>query len=105
MIDIGITLKKTGLPVSYKAFLKPIGAPFLTYIGSGQERFEADNKVYHRKNTYQVQLYFKDKDPALEDNLENTLIADEWMIADKSPDTSLDSQDINVIYYEVWRIR
>lgn len=98
------TLKKTGMPATYKAFLKPQTAPFVTYIGAGQEQFEADNKTMFRRNLFEVQLYFTKKMPEVEEQLEDVLIDDGWIIADKSADTPLDSQDINVIYYTVFYV-
>lgn len=98
------TLQRTGLPATYKAFKKPQSAPFLTYIGAGQTQFEADNMTYFRKNMYEVQYYFTNKSVATEEALENILIRDGWIIADKSADTTLDSQDINVIYYTVYKL-
>lgn len=93
------TLKKTGLPCAYSHFKKPKKPPYLVYIGSGQNNSKADNTLYWRENTYQVEYYFTEKDEAKENQIEQILLDDGW-IFEKSDDQYLQDDEVFLIYYD-----
>ena len=92
------TLKKTGLPCAYSNFKKPKKPPYIVYIGSGQNAFAADNTMYWRENTYQVEYYFTQKNEQKEYEIEQTLIDNGWLF-DKSEDIYLEEDNVFLIYY------
>lgn len=96
------TLQKTGLPVAYSHFKKEQTFPYLVYIGSGQEQFKADNEIYEKENTYQVEFYYKQKNEVVEGSIEAVLEADNYFY-EKSEDSYLDDQDCFLIYYDVYK--
>ena len=95
-------LLETGLPVAYGFFDNDQEPPFLVYLGDGQEQFSADNQLYTKANTYQVEFYFTDKNEPAEEAIEDTLEANGYFYM-KSADNYINEQNIFVIYYNVWR--
>lgn len=100
MANVYETIKKTGLPCAYSHFREPAEPPFLVYLGSGQNNLLADNTLYWRENTYQVEYYFKEKDEVMEALIEDTILADGYRFT-KSEDTYIEDEDVFVIYYYV----
>ena len=97
------TLQKTGLPCAYSHFRgesTPKAPPYIVYLGSGQNRGLADDTVYWRENTYQVEYYFKEKNEELENAVEDVLLQDGY-IFQKSEDVFIDDEGVFVIYYDV----
>lgn len=94
------TLQKTKLPCAYSHFLKPQEPPYLVYIGNGQDNLPADNTLYWRENTYQVEYYFKKKDEAAEQAIEDILLADGY-IFEKSEDLYIEEEGLFLIYYYI----
>lgn len=92
------TLESTGLPCVYSHFKTKQKPPYLVYIGSGQDTFDADNTIYWRRNTYQVEYYFTEKDEANETAIEEALLAGGFKFT-KSEDVYIESEDVQVIYY------
>lgn len=92
------TLQSTGLPCAYSHFKTKHDPPYLIYIGSGQDTFDADNTIYWRRNTYQVEYYFTEKDEANETAIEEALLAGGFKFT-KSEDVYIESEDVQVIYY------
>ena len=93
-------LQSTGLQCAYSHFRKPVEPPYIVYIGSGQNTFEADNTHYHRRNTYQVEYYFTQKDEDAEADIEDALL-DNGYRYEKSEDVYIEDEDIFVLYYYV----
>lgn len=93
-------LKTIGLPVAYGFFRSEQEPPYLVYIGAGQETFAADDTYYHRRNGYQIEYYFKDKNEANEKQIEDTLLSAGYLY-DKSDDSYIESEGVFVIYYTV----
>lgn len=89
-----------GIDAAYSHFANGHRYPHLTYIGSGQVHLEADGTAYWKGNTYQVELYYKKKDPALEDAIEAAFLAGGWNYT-KSEDAYLEDERIFLIYYEL----
>ena len=96
------TLKKTGLPCAYSHFKKngPKAPPFIVYLGSGQDNMKADDTLYWRENTYQVEYYYTEKNEEQENAIEEVLLSDGYLF-EKSEDTYLDDEDVFLIYYYV----
>lgn len=94
------TLSNTGLPVSYSHFKDEPSPPYIVYIGNGQNTFSADNTWTFRKNQYQVEYYFTEKNEAIEESIEQVLLEDGFNYV-KSEDVYIDSEDIFVIYYTI----
>lgn len=95
-------LEATGIPAAFGFFDEEQTPPYLVYIGDGQEQLRADNTVYSKKNSYQVEYYFTKKDEAAEDALEQTLL-DGGFLYEKASDVFDESESVWVIYYYVWR--
>lgn len=93
-------LQDTKLPARYSHFTNPQEPPFLTYRGDGQNIFDADDRIYWKENEYLIEYYFKEKDPALEESIENALIT-AGIRYEKSEDTWIEGEGIYVIYYYV----
>jgi hypothetical protein len=70
------------------------------YIGNGQDTLPADNTLYWRENTYQLEYYFKEKDEAKEKAIEDILLADGY-IFEKSEDLYLEDEGLFLIYYYI----
>jgi len=100
MSAIFTTLQKTKLPCAYSHFSKPQEAPYIVYIGNGQDTLPADNTLYWRENTYQLEYYFKEKDEAKEKAIEDILLADGY-IFEKSEDLYLEDEGLFLIYYYI----
>ena len=94
------TLQSTHLPCAYSHFKKKQEPPYIVYIGSGQDIFDADNTHYYRNNTYQVEYYFTTKNESNEAVIENALL-DNGYLYDKSEDVYIESEDVFVIYYYI----
>lgn len=94
------TLKSTGIPSAYARFKDKQQPPFIVYIGAGQNNMEADNTLYWRENTYQVEYYFATKNEENEDAIEEALLRDGYLF-EKSEDVPIEDEDIFVIYYDV----
>jgi hypothetical protein len=92
------TLQSTGLPCAYSHFRTPQEPPYIVYIGTGQNVFEADNTHYHRYNQYQVEYYFTTKNESNEAAIEDALLGAGYNYT-KSEDVFIESQDVFVIFY------
>ncbi len=91
------------IPVAYSHFRgsnAPDGPPYLVYIGNGQDQFDADNTHYWKRNRYQLEYYFTNKDEEQEEAIEQLLL-DNGLLYDKSEDVYIEEQGVFVIYYYV----
>lgn len=93
-------LQGTGLPVRYSHFQNPQEPPFIVYLGNGQETMGADDTVYWKRNQYQIEYYFTEKDPTQEAAIEAAL-TDAGLYYEKSPDAWISGEGLFVIYYYV----
>nr|DAX89283.1 MAG TPA: tail completion protein [Caudoviricetes sp.] len=92
-------LKQLNIPVAYQSFKQSQRLPYIIFVQSGSNNFGADCKVYHKDNKYNIELYFEDKDFALEEKLEDLLDENDiyWT---KSADIRIESENMTeVIYY------
>ena len=97
-MSIMSVLKSTGLPCAYSHFKRKAEPPFIAYIQSGQNQFDADDTRYWHRNTYQVEYYFKIKDSAAEAAIESALLAGGYKFT-RSEDVYLEDEDVFVAYY------
>lgn len=93
-------LQSTGLPCAYSHFKTKQDPPYVVYIGGGQDTMEADNTIYWRENTYQVEYYFATKNEANETAIEDALL-DAGYIYTKTEDIYIEEQGVFVIYYQI----
>lgn len=73
LIELKNILEATGMPVAYSHFNEVTKPPFITYLTPYTTNFTADNKVYHKVPSGQVELYTAKKDLTAEALLENVL--------------------------------
>lgn len=99
MVNLLNILKSTGLKVAYNNFKTPPSLPYLVYLFTDSDNVGADNKVYKKRNNYQVELYSKLKDMALEKLVEDAL--DENDIFYDKTETYIDSEGLYQILYEI----
>ena len=93
-------LATLGYPIAYGFHSKKQDPPFLCIIGAGQEPFSADNTYYTRQDKWQIEYYFKDKNPEIEATIEQLLL-DNGYLYDKSEDVYLEDEDVFLIYYDI----
>lgn len=93
-------LQSTGLPCAYSHFKTPQDPPYVVYIGSGQDIMEADNTIYWKENTYQVEYYFVTKNEANESAIEDALLSAGYIYT-KTEDIYIEEQGVFVIYYQI----
>lgn len=93
-------LETTKLPVRYSHFTNPADPPFLAYLGAGQNQFDADDTIYWKENEYQIEYYYTQKDPDMEETIEDALLANGFRYT-KSDDTWLETEGVFLIYYYV----
>lgn len=95
--------QNTGLPCVYSHFKEstaPNSPPYIAYIGAGQDTFDADNTHYYRRNRYQIEYYFAEKNEANEAAIEDVLL-EAGCLYDKSEDVFIEGQGVFVIYYHI----
>jgi len=92
-------LKSTGLPVAYHHFTSPPSPPYIVYLFAYSSNFGADNKVHSQADNYQVELYTKTKDPAVEALIEGLFDANEiyW----EKTETYIESEGLYQVLYEI----
>ena len=94
------TLQSTGLPCAYSHFKKRQIPPYIVYIGNGQDVLEAEDTLYWRENSYQIEYYFKEKNETNEAGIEDALLEAGYNFS-KSEDVYIEDQDVFVIYYYI----
>ena len=99
-IPINTILEEVGIPVAYGVFREKTPLPYIVWLGGGQEHFSADNTYYTREDNYQIELYFKLKDPVIEAQLEQILL-DNGLHYEKSEDVYTDDEGVFLVYYNV----
>lgn len=99
-IPIDAILEEVGIPVTYGLFREKTELPYIVWIGGGQEHFSADNTYYFREDNYQIELYFRLKNPEIEAAVEQLLL-DNGLYYEKSEDVYIDEEDVFVTYYNI----
>ena len=96
-------LQTIGIPAAYSHFRGdevPEKPPYIVYIGDGQDIFDADNTYYYRRNRYQIEYYFTEKNEAIETAIEDILLGNGYLY-EKSEDVYIEGEGVFVIYYTV----
>lgn len=87
--------------VTYRAW--PVGKapklPFICYLATDTQNFDADNRVYHVLQEVAVELYTAKKDPVSESLVEDKF-AEAGIVWDKD-ETYLDDEDCYEIIYSI----
>ncbi len=93
-------LRKTGLPVAYDHFAEGESPdpPFIVFLFPGSSNMFADDKVYHKINQLNVELYTARKAPETEDALEGVL-SDHEIPWEKS-ETWIPSEQMYEVLYQ-----
>lgn len=100
MDELKTAFEQLNIPFVYSHFQKPVAPPYIAYIGAGQEDFGADNTWYHRRNRYQLEYYFKVKNEATEEQIEQILLSHGYNYT-KSEDVFNESENVFLIYYDI----
>lgn len=98
LTELKTKLETTQLPVAYSFFREPQDPPFLVYLMSYTNNFQADDKVYRVRPRYQVELYTEIKDPDLEETVEAALDGLNW----NKTETYLDGEELFQIIYTIF---
>lgn len=93
-------LEQMGLPFAYSHFAKPQDPPYIVYIGNGQDTFGADDTWHYKRNRYQIEYYFTQKNEANEEAIESVLLANGYNY-EKSEDAFIEDEGVFVIYYQI----
>jgi hypothetical protein len=87
--------------VAYRAF--PVGKapklPFICYLATSTDNFDADNSVYHVLQGVDIELYIKDKSEATEQLIEAKL--NEINLVWNKYEEWLDSEECYEIVYSI----
>ncbi|MGH1326593.1 hypothetical protein [Bacillus pretiosus] len=103
LIELKKILDATGYPVAYSHFTatpgKPVPQPpYICFIADGSANLMADNKVYHKINDLNIELYTVRKDLVAEEKLEKVL--DDHEIPYDSFGTFIESEKMYQKIYE-----
>ena len=93
-------LAQMGLPFAYSHFKQPQAPPYIVYIGNGQDTFGADDTWHYKRNRYQIEYDFTEKNEANEEAIENVLLANGYNY-EKSEDAFIEDEGVFVIYYQI----
>lgn len=93
-------LETLGRPVAWGYHSRPRELPYFCILGSGQDQKIADNTYYTRQDRYQVEYYFKKKQPEFEAQIEDLLLENGYRYT-KTEDIYIEDQDVFVIYYDI----
>lgn len=88
------------VPSSFSHFNEPIAPPFITWISSSTDNFNADNSVYHKVENLTVELYTRGDTLEQEKKLES-YFEENGILWDKSSQTWIDDDKVMMSIYEV----
>lgn len=97
--ELATLLEATGYPVAYSHFGEAQLPPFIVYLVAYSPNFIADNRVYKKIDSVQIELYTYQKDLVAESTLESIL--DENDIPYESTETFIESEKLFQKIYEV----
>lgn len=97
--ELNALLQSTGLPVAYRAFPadQAPDLPFLCYLCTSSNNFDADDRVYFPVQQVDVELYTATKRPDLEQKVEAALSGLCW----EKSEEYLDDERCYEIIYEI----
>lgn len=93
-------LKPLGKPVGYFVNPEPGIVPFIVYYGTGSRNFKADDVVYDKEAHWNIELYVRKKDVALEEQLEDLLDAAR-IVWEKGYEVYIDTEKVFMIPYYI----
>lgn len=104
LVEFVTALKLLGLPVAFSHFesddnTPPPNLPFITYLTPSTANFMADNKVYHKVDNVDIELYTAKKDLVAEKLIEDMLDALE--LPYDASQSWIDSENVFQKLYEV----
>lgn len=86
-----------GFQYAYGLFKNPVEPPHLIAICRDTDNFMADNKVYSKDVTIQLDYTYIDKDVEMQDKIENEILGDiAW---NKTEETYLSDEDVWQVSY------
>ena len=94
-------LQTLNIPCAYSHFKDenaPKHPPYIVYLGAGQDDTAADNEYIYKRNRYQVEYYFTEKNEEQENAIEK-LFVDNGYLYEKSEDVYIEDEGVFVIYY------
>ncbi|QWU46368.1 hypothetical protein [Bacillus sp. NP247] len=93
-------LEATGYSVAYSHFTAPVPKPpYICFLVDGSANLMADNKVYHKINDLNIELYTTRKDSVAESKLEQVL-DDHEIPYDSSFEGIIETEKIYQKFYE-----
>lgn len=100
MYEIVKILNEIGLPFAYDHFAegespKP---PFICYLAPESDNFSADGMVYHKANVVNIELYTDEKNPKIENCVENVL--DKYHIFYDKTEVWIESERLYEVLYQ-----
>jgi hypothetical protein len=99
LVEFKRILDEAGYPVTYSHFNTPPSLPYIIYLSAYSSHFVADNKVTHKIDNLQVELYTAKKDLTAESKLETVL--DNHEIPYDSTESYIASEGLFQKLYEV----
>lgn len=99
LVEIAEMIASIGLPFAYRAFEEgtDLQCPFICYMFTGNSPEPADNKNIVKIETLTIELYTKQKDFALEEQVENVFSAHE-LVFDRDEEWLSDEKMQMTIY-------
>ncbi|SOC12813.1 hypothetical protein SAMN05880501_10756 [Ureibacillus xyleni] len=97
--ELAQALETLNIPVTYSHFNDPQTPPFICYLVTGSDNFNADNTTYQEFTNVDIELYTKKKDITLENQLKQ-LLKDNELPFDYSS-VFINEEKIYKITYEV----
>lgn len=95
--ELKIRCENTGFQYAYGLFKAPVEPPHLIAICRDTDNFMADNKVYSKDVTIQLDYTYIDKDVEMQDKIENEILGDiAW---NKTEETYLSDEDVWQVSY------
>lgn len=99
--EVADMIKETDLPTAYYQYpmkmVPPL--PYTVYYYPNTDNFGADDKVYTQISALNIELYTKDKSPAVEAKLE-TVLASHNLFWNKT-EAYIDSEHMYEVLYEM----
>lgn len=100
-LEVKNMIESIGLPFVYYQF--PINQapslPYVIYYYPNSDNFGADNYVYQKIQTLNIEVYTKDKDFAIEKQVEDVL--DEHLIFWNKSESYITSENMYEVIYEM----
>lgn len=95
--DLKNRCEAQGFTYAYGVLKKPPTPPYIVTTTADSQVFHADNIVFYKKNTINLNYIYKNKNQAEIDKIENTILADiTWQ---KSDESYLPSEEVWQITY------